>query len=55
MIGEPIFDGPSYQTNAISKKLLKDVFSTKLTGGSGLVIKVVGLLTTDGYESPYKL
>lgn len=55
MIADPILDGPSFQMNAMSKKERSDVFSARLTGASGFVIRVVGLLMSESAESPYTL
>jgi hypothetical protein len=55
MIGEPPLEGPSYQENLRVVAVLEEGISTRLTGGSGLVIRIPDPPDRENRDGPYLL
>jgi hypothetical protein len=55
MIGEPPFEGPSYQENLRVVAVLEEKISARLTGASGLVIRIPEPPDVEKADAPYLL
>ena len=55
MIGDPPFEGPSYQENFKVVEVLEAKISARVTGGSGLVMRMPEPPEAENGEAPYLL